>query len=563
PGKTPEMCPLQGARAGDGGELKTASTGSCWALVVAVALAVASPGSASDSIEVLVLYTPLAKQGLGGSHEAVAAAVAAEFAEANQVFANSDLDESMSYQVSDVQEICFEERGKIHMDLQWVHQSLEVAARREAAGADVVFLLTGTSNYGGLAWTIYSDSPSQRANAFITVEAFGLGTLSVGHELGHTLGCAHNPEILVLPDPPTDSNYGYIHWQEEPFFRTLLAYATFPDPDGNGQYTCSECAENQLNVFSAPDLWYLYAGPGATSEQICTLRDNQNGTHAAQCPNGATALLPSNDLDSYAIPVGSDLHNNRQQVDDRWDITAAYYDPTLEGGCQEDCSALARANCTTAGGPCGDCLPGRAESADGLCVAVIVPSENSDFADGCYASANSFAPANGDAVEETIDLGSLQALERVDVHFGTFDIATGLPSFGWASSSFLPWNPPAPPAYTWELHASTNSADWTELASGTQDTPADRLIGDENGHHMMWRAWERAGGESAQAARFLKVSVQACSQSPCDYSVGLHEVQAYGTAISAVPGLLPPTLPFLILALGWTAHRRLRRPTRR
>ena len=191
-----------------------------------------------------------------------------------------------------------------------------------------------------------------------------------------------------------------------------------------------------------------------------------------------------------------------------------------------------------------------------------MPFENSDFADGCYASANSFAPATGDAVEETIDLGSLQALERVDVHFGTFDVATGLPSFGWAPSSFLPWSPPVPPAYSWELHASTNGVNWTQLADGTHDTPADQLIGDDNGHHMMWRAWERAGGEAAHAARFLKVSVQACSQSPCDYSVGLHEVQAYGTAISAVPGLAPRALPLLVLALWWTTRSALRRSAR-
>ena len=75
---------------------------------------------------------------------------------------------------------------------------------------------------------------------------------------------------------------------------------------------------------------------------------------------------------------------------------------------------------------------------------------------------------------------------------------------------------------------------------------------------MMWRAWERSGGEAPHAARFVKVSVQACSASPCDYTVGLHEVQAYGTSLSVVPGLLPQTLPLLVLALGWTAQHRLR-----
>ena len=515
-----------------------------------LALADAGGASASDPIDVLALYTPLAKQELGGNHASVVSALEAEFDESNQTFANSDLDPSFRYEVVETREICFDERGKIRMDLQWLHENLQVAALRDATGAGVVLLLTGTSSYGGMAWAIFSSAASNRKHAFIVVESFALGALTVGHELGHTMGCAHNPEILILPDPPVASNYGYMHWQEEPYFRTLLSYYSRPNPDGPGVIVCDGCKENQLNVFSSPDVWYLHAGPGDTLEELCTLADNGDGSHTVSCANGATDSIPSNDIESFAIAVGTSLSNNRAQVQSRYDVTAAYYDPPLPSGCTEDCGDLSRAGCTTAGGACGACLWPNVESESGSCVGRAAPLLPTPVSDGCYGDIATAPPGDGSMAEATLDLGTPHAIEQIHLHFGTWDTATGEPSYAWAPNSFMNWNPPAPPEYSWELLGSSDGLAWSVLESGTQDTPASQLVGDSNGHHMTWRAWERESLQPDTVVRYLKIAVESCLGEDCDFTVGVDEVEVFGTAIEATPGLGPAGFALVIFAIS-------------
>ncbi len=522
------------------------------ALLYALALGLAGTqgASASNSIDVLALYTPLAKQELGGDHASVVAAIESEFIEANATFTNSDLDPTFRYEIVETREICFDERGKIRMDLQWLHENLQVAALRDGAGADVVLLLTGTANYGGMAWAIFSSAASNRKHAFIVVESFALATLTVGHELGHTMGCAHNPEILILPDPPVASNYAYMHWQEEPHFRTLLSYYSQPNPDGPGVIVCEGCRENQLNVFSSPDVWYLHSGPGDTLEELCTLADNGDGSHAVACANGATGSIPSNAIDSYAVAVGTSLSNNRAQVQSRYDITAAYYDPPLASGCAEDCGALSRSGCTTAGGACGDCLWPTVESESGSCIDRAPPLLPTPISDGCYGGLPTAPPGDGSVAEVTLDLGSPHAVEQIHLHFGTWDATTGEPSYAWAPNSFMNWNPPPPPHYSWELLGSNDGFAWSALETGTQDTPASQLIGDSNGHHMMWRAWERELLQPDMTLRYVKVTVQSCPGETCEFTVGVDEIEVFGTAIAATPSLGLHGLTLFIVAIG-------------
>ena len=91
-----------------------------WISILCLALVDAAGARASDAIDILALYTPLAREELGGDHASVVAAIESEFLEANQTFSNSYLDPSFRYQVVETREICFDEREKIRMDLQWL-----------------------------------------------------------------------------------------------------------------------------------------------------------------------------------------------------------------------------------------------------------------------------------------------------------------------------------------------------------------------------------------------------------------------------------------------------------
>ena len=499
-----------------------------WTALV-VSFVSATGAQASDPIDLLVVYTPRAlSEHFSGNKADLEQAIIDEVAIMNQGLVNSFLPADFQYELVGMEEVCFLERENIRLDLQWVHASPEVAALRNASGADFVLMITGTSNYGGMARAIFSSSPTRRTDAFAVVEAFGLDTLTVGHELGHVLGCAHNPEVLILPDNP-GSNYGFLHWEEEPFFRTLMAYYYFPGEN------CQECKENQLNAFSSPLLWYMFDGAGNTLNQTCWPTDLGNGSYELACPNGTTVELSDVDLAAQGLPIGNSLSDNRDQVLGRWDIAAAYFDPPLDVGCSEDCGALDRVGCTQAGQSCGDCLPGFAAAA-GTCHPVVPAQPAVPLIDGCFTDAGAIASDDGEATPFTVDLGAVHELARIDLHFSTYD-ETGAPDWGWTPNSFMPWNPPAPPDYDYEVEVSLDGQTFTSLATGTSDTPVGSTFGDDNGHTMMRLAWAAADADAIEAARWVRVQLSGCAGADCSPQVGLHEVQAFGAA-SIVPELI-------------------------
>ena len=479
---------------------------------------------AADPIDVLVVYTPRTlSEHFAGSAEDLENAVAAEIAEASEAITNSHLDESMQYELVGIEEVCYAERDRIRLDLQWLHASPEVGALREAYGADVVMLLSGTSNYGGMAWAIFSDNPSRWTDAFLVVEAFGLGTLTTGHELGHVLGCSHNPEVLILGNNP-GSNYGYLHWENEPYFRTLMSYYYFPGE------TCYPCQANQLNSFSSPDLWYMHDGPGGTFGQTCWAEDIGDGTHSLDCPNGTQTSIPSSEITAVGVPTGNELSNNRLQVSGRWETTAAYMDVPLATNCAEDCAAQNRVGCTAPGGICGSCGPNHTEVGD-ICVPALAPIIDSELLDGCFVDGGFIAPIDGSAVTWTADLGSLHEIGRVDLHFGTYD-EIGNPDWTWTPTSFMNWSPPPPPPYEYDLQISSDGTSFTSIGTGTSDWPAETIVGHENGHTMIRRAFVADSTETMPMGRWMRVTLQGCSGEDCIARTGLHEIRTFGTEVA-------------------------------
>ena len=73
-------------------------------------------------------------------------------------------------------------------DLAMLRASAWVKAEREAAKAQVVFLLTTVSDYCGLSDVILAD----KSNAFAVINYIcAVGNFSLAHEFGHLLGLRH------------------------------------------------------------------------------------------------------------------------------------------------------------------------------------------------------------------------------------------------------------------------------------------------------------------------------------------------------------------------------------
>ena len=169
-----------------------------------------------------------------------------------------------------------------HMD--HVHE------RRDMYGADLVHILVGRSDVGGLAYINRGDSAASD-------EPFGFGlTLSMcgglcfAHELGHNMGLHH--ERYQLGVPRTGSHYGYVNQRMfEPGapgsarWYTIMAYGT----------QCWEVAEydcERIGYFSNPE-------------------NNYNGD-----PMGVPADHPSTGVDGPADAVGT--------LSERREITANF-----------------------------------------------------------------------------------------------------------------------------------------------------------------------------------------------------------------------------------------------
>jgi hypothetical protein len=160
------------------------------------AATVRPPPAADPVIDVLVLYTSEARQRAGG-----AASVELEIQHAidhtNAVFANSAVAARVA--LAGAREIDYQQsRTSSLEDLTFLATSPEAAALREQVRADLVGLVKATCQPGGCGRATGMSS-DMRGTAIAPVPVFVASLdaplpLNFTHELGHDLGCQHEPE---------------------------------------------------------------------------------------------------------------------------------------------------------------------------------------------------------------------------------------------------------------------------------------------------------------------------------------------------------------------------------
>ena len=185
-------------------------------------LAPQAPADSGDRIDVLVLYTAAVKASLGGESQAQTFAQAA-IDSANTTYLNSKVRQRL--RLVHAQESTFVETGSLSSELSGFRQTAETQNLRNQYNADLVALISNSTDNCGIGQLGNSAGNSNWAFT-ATSRTCAVGNLSFAHELGHNMGSHHNPES----GSGAAFSYGYGHYVDG-VFRTVMSYVD-PCPSG-------------------------------------------------------------------------------------------------------------------------------------------------------------------------------------------------------------------------------------------------------------------------------------------------------------------------------------------
>ena len=144
-----------------------------------------------------------------GSTADVEAAIANAIADTNLCYRESLV--PIQLRVVHMEEVSYTPTGTLNLDLNRLEGTSDgyidnVHSLRDQYGADLVSLLTTTSDYGGMASTMIHPSLGFESSGFnVNVwDILGAPNYTLAHEIGHNLGCLHNRE-----DATWTSEYDY------------------------------------------------------------------------------------------------------------------------------------------------------------------------------------------------------------------------------------------------------------------------------------------------------------------------------------------------------------------
>ncbi len=200
-------------------------------------------------IDIMVVYTPQARDAAGGTGEIIAL-VNLRVSEMNT--ANDISGVAFNWKLVHVDEVNYTESGNINTDLDNLLEKTDgdldsVHADRNLYMADLVALIISQGSNGacGTAYQMralgnYFESYSFGVTALDYADPFSCSDLTLSHELGHNLGNAHD-RAHEYDNPLYPYSFGYRSPNKT--FRTIMAY----DCDGG-------CP--RINQWANPNVFY-------------------------------------------------------------------------------------------------------------------------------------------------------------------------------------------------------------------------------------------------------------------------------------------------------------------
>lgn len=181
------------------------------------------------TVDVLVVYTSIAREAMGGA-SAINTMIEASVAQANVIYENSGIDLQLNLVYRG--EIVYAESQSSHTDLERLAGNQEtgefldeVHSLRDTHGADLVSLIVEEIENGGRAYCLSIPANASQHAFSVVRRDQSLEFMAFAHEIGHNLGCAHNPE-----DIDCNGAYSYARGHkftgadDEVFYRTVMAY---------------------------------------------------------------------------------------------------------------------------------------------------------------------------------------------------------------------------------------------------------------------------------------------------------------------------------------------------
>ena len=213
----------------DESRFPTCATSQAQAVSTSAALPTQGPGgylsNPNPTIDVLVVYTPLARQNAGGT-VAIESLIDLAVLETNQAYTNSQVAQQLRL-VRQEELLGYLENGDFLTELNRLTDPADgyfdnVHLLRNQYGADEVAMIVDGTQYCGIGWLMTTLSPGFENHGFtVTSKQCATGYYSFAHELGHNMASHHdhaNASGALYP-------YSYGYRSASGNYRTIMAYA--------------------------------------------------------------------------------------------------------------------------------------------------------------------------------------------------------------------------------------------------------------------------------------------------------------------------------------------------